>query len=259
MIGNNACGSRALGYGRTSDNVAALDVITGTGERLALTGSATPDSSPTLTALRDVVAGNLATIRTEFGRFGRQVSGYSLEHLLPERGFDVTRAFVGTEGTLGGRARRHGPAGPYAAGHGARRARLRRHGDRGRRRTGAAAVRADRGRGPRPADRRRRGGQPWTGGGAGVAARQRMAVRRAGRRRPARRSARSPTGSSPPRARWTRGWSPTRRRPRRCGGSGRMAPVSRPGRWAASAPTPAGRTPRCRPTSSAPTCASSRR
>ena len=26
MIGNNACGSRALGYGRTSDNVVDLDV-----------------------------------------------------------------------------------------------------------------------------------------------------------------------------------------------------------------------------------------
>jgi FAD/FMN-containing dehydrogenase/Fe-S oxidoreductase len=101
MIGNNACGSRALGYGRTSDNVNALDVMTGTGERLVLNGSMTPDSSPTLSALRDVVAGNLATIRTEFGRFGRQVSGYSLEHLLPERGFDVAKAFVGTEGTLG--------------------------------------------------------------------------------------------------------------------------------------------------------------
>ena len=44
--------------------------------------------------------GNLATIRTEFGRFGRQVSGYSLEHLLPENGFDVARFLAGTEGTL---------------------------------------------------------------------------------------------------------------------------------------------------------------
>ncbi len=96
MIGNNSCGSRALGYGRTSDNVTALDVITGTGERLAL-----PDGTgATQTSLRDVVGQHLATIRTEFGRFGRQVSGYSLEHLLPERGFDVTKALVGTEGTL---------------------------------------------------------------------------------------------------------------------------------------------------------------
>ena len=44
---------------------------------------------------------NLATIRTEFGRFGRQVSGYSLEHLLPENGFNVPRFLAGTEGTLG--------------------------------------------------------------------------------------------------------------------------------------------------------------
>jgi len=97
MIGNNACGSRALGYGRTSDNVVGLDVLTGGGERLRLDG--TPPAG-TLPALRDLVAGELATIRTELGRFGRQVSGYSLEHLLPERGFDVARALVGSEGTL---------------------------------------------------------------------------------------------------------------------------------------------------------------
>ncbi|WP_409332526.1 FAD-binding and (Fe-S)-binding domain-containing protein [Trujillonella humicola] len=101
MIGNNACGSRALGYGRTSDNVVGLDVVTGGGERLALgAGMAIPAGSPTLDRLRELVAGDLAAIRTELGRFGRQVSGYSLEHLLPERGFDVARALVGSEGTL---------------------------------------------------------------------------------------------------------------------------------------------------------------
>ncbi len=47
-----------------------------------------------------MVAGGLAPIRTELGRFGRQVSGYALQHLLPERGFDVRRALVGSEGTL---------------------------------------------------------------------------------------------------------------------------------------------------------------
>ncbi|MVA77681.1 FAD-binding protein [Auraticoccus sp. F435] len=102
MIGNNACGPRALGYGKTADNVLGLEVVTGGGERLVLGGpDATPvEQSPTLTALRDLVAQNLALIRTEFGRFARQVSGYSLEHLLPENGFDVARFLTGTEGTL---------------------------------------------------------------------------------------------------------------------------------------------------------------
>jgi FAD/FMN-containing dehydrogenase/Fe-S oxidoreductase len=112
MIGNNACGSRALGYGRTSDNVVALDVVTGTGERLHLAAgigervgrnggrSPEPSASPLLESLRAQVQRNLATIRTEFGRFSRQCSGYALEHLLPEQSFDVTRSLVGSEGTL---------------------------------------------------------------------------------------------------------------------------------------------------------------
>ncbi|HZI96394.1 MAG TPA: FAD-linked oxidase C-terminal domain-containing protein [Actinomycetales bacterium] len=101
MIGNNACGSRALGYGRTSDNVLGLDAIAGTGERLrlgAVDGATTEGSL--VDGLRTITDGALATVRTELGRFGRQVSGYSLEHLLPERGFDVARMLVGTEGTL---------------------------------------------------------------------------------------------------------------------------------------------------------------
>ncbi|MFT3968867.1 MAG: FAD-binding and (Fe-S)-binding domain-containing protein [Micropruina sp.] len=102
MIGNNACGPRTLGYGRTSDAVAGLEVISSTGERLALKPGAElrDHPSPTLRALHQLVLANLGVIRTEFGRFGRQVSGYSLEHLLPEHGFDVARFLVGSEGTL---------------------------------------------------------------------------------------------------------------------------------------------------------------
>jgi FAD/FMN-containing dehydrogenase/Fe-S oxidoreductase len=98
MIGNNACGSRALGYGRTSDNVAGLRVLTAAGEDLRLG----PDqsASPLLDELAGVTRAGLATIRTQFGRFGRQVSGYALETLLPERGFDVARLMAGSEGTL---------------------------------------------------------------------------------------------------------------------------------------------------------------
>ncbi len=99
MIGNNACGSRALAYGRTSDNVVALDAVTAAGEQLTLErGKGLP--SPTLDQLRELVGTQLSTIRTEFGTFGRQVSGYSLEHLLPENGFDVATFMAGTEGTL---------------------------------------------------------------------------------------------------------------------------------------------------------------
>ena len=102
MIGNNACGPRALGYGRTADNLVAVDVITGTGERLQLDSRVDLRSSesPTLRALHQLVMANLGVIRTEFGRFSRQVSGYSLEHLLPEHRFDVTRFLAGSEGTL---------------------------------------------------------------------------------------------------------------------------------------------------------------
>ena len=88
MIGNNACGSRALGYGRTVDNVVALDVAHGPGA---------VDVEARLSALVDQ---HLAHVRTAFGRFSRQVSGYSLEHLLPENGRSVDRFLVGSEGTL---------------------------------------------------------------------------------------------------------------------------------------------------------------
>jgi FAD/FMN-containing dehydrogenase/Fe-S oxidoreductase len=88
MIGNNACGSRALGYGRTVDNVVAMDVAYGPGAT---------DVAGRLATLADQ---HLAHIRTGFGRFGRQVSGYSMEHLLPEHGRNVDRFLVGSEGTL---------------------------------------------------------------------------------------------------------------------------------------------------------------
>ncbi|MUL49401.1 FAD-binding protein [Mycobacterium sp. CBMA293] len=94
MIGNNACGPRALAFGRTADNVIDLDVVDGHGRRFR-TGSALED----IDGLNDLVFQNLDIFRTELGRFGRQISGYSLEHLLPEQGKNLSRALVGTEGT----------------------------------------------------------------------------------------------------------------------------------------------------------------
>jgi len=97
MIGNNACGPHAVAYGRTADNVLELDCIDGQGRRfIASAGDQTFAAVP---GLAELVLDNLALIRTEFGRFSRQVSGYSLEHLLPENGSDLAKALVGTEGT----------------------------------------------------------------------------------------------------------------------------------------------------------------
>ncbi|GAB4086546.1 FAD-binding and (Fe-S)-binding domain-containing protein [Myceligenerans cantabricum] len=98
MIGNNACGPHAVAYGRTADNVVELDVVDGRGRRF-VAGSGDPDFAA-VPGLKELVRDNLALLRTEFGRFGRQVSGYSLEHLLPENGSHLARALVGTEGTL---------------------------------------------------------------------------------------------------------------------------------------------------------------
>lgn len=95
MIGNNACGAHSLQFGRTADNVQSLDVVDGLGRRF------TAAADPTVVdGLDSLISSNLATIRTELGRFSRQVSGYSLEHLLPEHGHHLARSLVGTEGSL---------------------------------------------------------------------------------------------------------------------------------------------------------------
>lgn len=101
MIGTNACGSHSLAWGTTAANVLSLDVVLADGSCTSLgpdVGHGSHDLAPALVRLRDA---HLAAIRTELGRFERQISGYALQHLLPERGTDLAKAFVGSEGTCG--------------------------------------------------------------------------------------------------------------------------------------------------------------
>ncbi len=115
MIGNDSCGVHSVlarfegEGGRTADNVAALDVLTSDGERLRV-GATREDELReivaaggrrgriygALAALRDRHA---AAIRERFPPIPRRVSGYNLPALLPENGFHVARALVGSEGT----------------------------------------------------------------------------------------------------------------------------------------------------------------
>ena len=99
MVANNACGPHATAWGRTSDNIVSLDCVDGQGRRFTATTShdATLSDVPGLASLID---SRLAPIRTELGRFKRQVSGYSLEHLTPEGGRNLAAMLAGTEGTL---------------------------------------------------------------------------------------------------------------------------------------------------------------
>ena len=99
MVANNACGPHATAWGRTSDNIVSLDCVDGQGRRFTATTShdAALSDVPGLASLID---SNLAPIRTELGRFKRQVSGYSLEYLTPEGGRNLAAMLAGTEGTL---------------------------------------------------------------------------------------------------------------------------------------------------------------
>ncbi|MBV7697523.1 FAD-binding and (Fe-S)-binding domain-containing protein [Streptomyces sp. TRM70350] len=110
MIGNDACGNRSVRDGRTSGHIEALEIVTADGVRAVADRSGLRAAEPgdaeavrrvaRLAAdLRRLIDANLAPIRTELGRIPRQVSGYQLHHLLPENGFDMARALVGTEGT----------------------------------------------------------------------------------------------------------------------------------------------------------------
>ncbi len=109
-VGNDACGNHSVRYGRTSDHVIALDVVTASGHRLTATDSglratdpnddgAAREASRLEVELLGLASSYLSDFRLELGRIPRQVSGYHLSHLLPENGFNVARSLVGSEGT----------------------------------------------------------------------------------------------------------------------------------------------------------------
>src|ERR1700749_3227791 len=80
MIGNNACGSHSVAWGKTVDNVHALDVLTYRGERLEV-GRGTPTTGRIPTALQELAEKTGPAVRASFPDLTRRVSGYNLDQL----------------------------------------------------------------------------------------------------------------------------------------------------------------------------------
>jgi FAD/FMN-containing dehydrogenase/Fe-S oxidoreductase len=109
MIGNNSCGVHSVMAGKTDDNIEELDVVTYDGVRLRV-GQTSADDLQLLSAapgrpgqiyrsLKNISDKYADLIRQKFPNIPRRVSGYNLNYLLPENGFHVARALVGSEGT----------------------------------------------------------------------------------------------------------------------------------------------------------------
>jgi len=122
MIGNNSCGVHSVMAGKTDDNIDELEVLTYDGTRMrvgqnlirghvgtdALVRPSGPDlsgrsdsgrASQIYAALKQIAAQYGDLVRQRFPQIPRRVSGYNLNYLLPENGFHIARALVGTEGT----------------------------------------------------------------------------------------------------------------------------------------------------------------
>ena len=109
MIGNNSCGSTAQSTGKTVDNTVALDVMLYDGTRFEAAETDDEDYVRIIRAggRRAEVYRQLREIRDRYGdlvrerypHIPRRVSGYDLDSLLPEYGFHIGRALVGSEGT----------------------------------------------------------------------------------------------------------------------------------------------------------------
>jgi FAD/FMN-containing dehydrogenase/Fe-S oxidoreductase len=109
MIGNNSCGIHALMGGKTVDNIASMEILLYDGTRMHVgrtseeelaaiiaEGGRKGEIYAGLKRIRDTYA---PLVRERFPDIPRRVSGYNLDQLLPENGFNVARALVGSEGT----------------------------------------------------------------------------------------------------------------------------------------------------------------
>ena len=110
MIGNNSCGATAQRTGKVVDNIAELEVLLYDGTRFWC-GATSDDEYAQIERrgdrraeiyrrIRKLGADYSELIRARYPAIPRRVSGYNLDSLLPEHGFDIAGLLVGSESTL---------------------------------------------------------------------------------------------------------------------------------------------------------------
>jgi FAD/FMN-containing dehydrogenase/Fe-S oxidoreductase len=109
MIGNNSCGTHSLLAGKTVDNIESLRILLYDGTELTVGRTSAAELDETIAAggrrgeiyarLQHLRDRHATLVRQQFPNIPRRVSGYNLDQLLPESGFHVARALVGSEGT----------------------------------------------------------------------------------------------------------------------------------------------------------------
>lgn len=109
MIGNNSCGVHSIMAGRTEENVEQLEILTYDGLRMWVGPTSEADLAQIIRdggrrgdiyrRLKELADHHGNLIRAGMPKLPRRGSGFNVEQLLPENGFNVARALVGTEGT----------------------------------------------------------------------------------------------------------------------------------------------------------------
>ena len=109
MIGNNSCGVHSIMAGKTDDNIEELEILTYDGLRMKVGKTGDEEANRIIAEggrRSEIYAGMKFLsdhygdlVRAKYPDIPRRVSGYNLNHLLPENGFHVARALVGSEGT----------------------------------------------------------------------------------------------------------------------------------------------------------------
>src|SRR5580704_1816827 len=109
MIGNNSCGVHSVMAGKTDDNIEELEVVTYDGAHMKVGATSSAElericaaggrRGEIYTKLQAIASAYADLVRQRFPSIPRRVSGYNLNFLLPENGFHVARALVGSEGT----------------------------------------------------------------------------------------------------------------------------------------------------------------